>query len=35
MPIFVTKNAFLGHFFPRIPRLDIFELELQKYYGHI
>ena len=35
MPKFGTKNALFGDFLPRIPHLDIFGLEFQKYYGHI
>ena len=35
MPKFGTKNALFGDFLPRIPHLDIFGLEFQKYYRHI
>ena len=35
MPNFGTKNALFGDFLPRIPHLDIFGLEFQKYYGRI
>ena len=35
MPKFGTKNALFGDFLPRIPHLDIFGLEFQKYYGRI
>ena len=35
MPIFGTKTALFGHSLPKMPYLDIFELEFVKNYCHI